>query len=258
MNKRRCFSKSIIQSDSFLDLDPLSQMLYIHMNLEADDEGFVNNPKRIARMIGAGSDNIDELINHNFIILFDSGVIAIKHWHMHNTIRSDRFKLTVYQEERSLLDVKDNGTYTLINNIQPNGNQMATDGIPNGNQMATDGMLKLSKYNLNKLNLSKSVKDKINNKNKEETDQTSPTHRFGTYSNVFLSMEEYDLFSKECPIAEERIDKLSKYIHKTGKYKDYVSHYEPLSFFWKSDKGEQPSYDIAEFEGYKKPVYKAN
>ncbi|MBQ0090313.1 MAG: replisome organizer [Prevotellaceae bacterium] len=255
MNKRRCFSKSILQSDSFLDLDPLSQMVYIHMNLEADDEGFVNNPKRIARMIDADSDNIDELINHNFIILFDSGVIAIKHWFIHNTKRSDRFKPTVYQEEKAQLTTKENGVYTLW---QPNGNQMATNGIPNGNQMATNGMPNLTKLNLNKHNLSKSVKDKINNKNKEETDQTSPTNRFGTYSNVLLSMEEYDLFSKECPIADERIEKLSKYIQKTGKYKDYISHYEPLSFFWKSDKGEQPSYDITEFEVYKKPVYKAN
>lgn len=246
--KRRCFSQSILQSDSFLDLSPEAQILYIHLNMEADDEGFINNARRIARMTGATEDHLGELIAQSFLLSFDSGVLAIKHWFIHNTKRADRFKATVYQEEKAQLTTKDNGAYTWW---QPNGNQMATSGQPNGNQVATNGKPNIIKDKLIKYN-------SIEGKEKEKNKINPLPHLFGEYSNVKLTMPEYDAFKKECPIADERINKLSAYISKTGKYKEAESHIAILRDFWNQDKGKEPSYNLAEFEGYKKPVYKAN
>lgn len=126
MAQRRMFAQTIVDSDAFMEMPVSSQLLYFHLSMRADDDGFINNPKRIARNVGANDDDLKMLMYKNFIIAFENGVIVIKHWWIHNTLRKDRYKETVYQEERSQLDVKDNGSYTFNNTWQPNGNQMAT------------------------------------------------------------------------------------------------------------------------------------
>ena len=113
MAERRMFAKSIIDSDAFLDMSMSAQCLYFHLSMRADDEGFVNSPKKIQRMVGASDDDAKLLISKNFIIPFESGVVVIKHWRIHNYIQSDRFKPTNYQDERATLSVKPNGAYTL-------------------------------------------------------------------------------------------------------------------------------------------------
>ena len=115
MAERRMFAKTIIDSDAFLDMPMSTQALYFHLSMRADDDGFINNPKRIQRMIGASDDDLKLLIAKSFIIVFESGVVVIKHWKIHNYIQSDRYKPTVYAEEKSLLDVKKNKAYTLSN-----------------------------------------------------------------------------------------------------------------------------------------------
>ena len=117
MAERRMFAKTIIDSDAFLDMPLSTQALYFHLSMRADDDGFINNPKKIQRMIGASDDDLKLLIAKNFIIPFESGIVVIKHWKIHNYIRGDRKKETVYHEEMALLDSKDNGAYTLINDI---------------------------------------------------------------------------------------------------------------------------------------------
>lgn len=114
MAQRRMFAKKITESDAFLDMPMSSQCLYFHLAMNADDEGFVNNPKKLQRMIGATDDDVKVLLAKRFIISFESGVIVIKHWKMHNYIKSDRFRKTDYVEERSQLIVKDNNSYKLI------------------------------------------------------------------------------------------------------------------------------------------------
>ncbi len=109
-------SKKIIHSDAFLDLPSTTQNLYFHLLLEADDEGFVNSPKKIQRFIGASDIDSQLLIDKKFIILFESGVVVIKHWRIHNYIQSDRFKPTSYTEERSKLSIKDNNVYKMYPN----------------------------------------------------------------------------------------------------------------------------------------------
>lgn len=113
MAERRMFAKTIIDSDAFLDMPLSTQALYFHLCMRADDDGFINNPKKIQRMIGASEDDVKLLIAKRFIIPFETGVVVIKHWKIHNYIAKDRYKETVYQEEKQQLELKDNGSYTM-------------------------------------------------------------------------------------------------------------------------------------------------
>lgn len=112
MANKRMFAKTIIDSDAFLDMPLSTQALYFHLSMRADDDGFVNNPKKISRMIGCGEDDLRLLIAKKFILIFESGVVVIKHWLIHNTIRKDRKTPTNYQNELSELTQKENGSYT--------------------------------------------------------------------------------------------------------------------------------------------------
>lgn len=131
MAERRMFTQKIIDSDAFLDMPLSTQSLYFHLNMRADDDGFVNNPKKIQRMIGASDDDLRLLIAKRFIIAFENGVVVIKHWRMHNLLRKDRYNPTQYQEQIQRLEIKDNGAYT------ERDDTMATEWQPNGNRLAT-------------------------------------------------------------------------------------------------------------------------
>ena len=112
MAERRMFSKTIIDSDAFLDMPLSTQALYFHLSMRADDEGFVGNPRKILRMIGASEDDIKILIMKRFILTFDSGIVVIKHWKIHNYIQNDRFKETTYLEEKATLTLDGKRAYT--------------------------------------------------------------------------------------------------------------------------------------------------
>ena len=112
MAERRMFAKTVTESDAFLDMPLSAQALYFHLSIHADDDGFVNNPKKIQRTIGASEDDCKLLIMKRFILTFASGVIVIKHWRIHNYIQKDRYKPTVYTEERSLLTLTKNKAYS--------------------------------------------------------------------------------------------------------------------------------------------------
>ena len=123
MADRRMFTKKVSDSDAFIEMSSAAQALYFHLNQGADDDGF-NNQVQIAMLKAHASlDDLKVLMMKNFIIRFDSGVIVIKHWRMHNTLRKDRYTPTNFQEELSLLGIKDNGSYTL-------GCQMVANRLP--------------------------------------------------------------------------------------------------------------------------------
>ena len=113
MAERRMFSKTIIDSDLFLDMPSSTQCLYFHLSMRADDDGFINNPKRIQRSIGCNDRDLQVLIDNDFVIPFNSGIIVIKHWRMHNYIQNDRYKGTIYNDEKSLLTLDKNNIYNL-------------------------------------------------------------------------------------------------------------------------------------------------
>ena len=123
MAERRMFAKTIIDSDAFLDMPPTTQLLYFHLSMRADDDGFVNKPKSVMRMIGATQGDIEMLITKKFIIPFESGIVVIKHWKIHNYIRNDRYTETKYKEEKALLQLDENNSYTAC---LPSDNQMDT------------------------------------------------------------------------------------------------------------------------------------
>jgi hypothetical protein len=153
MAERRMFTKKITESDAFLDMPLSTQALYFHLNMSADDEGFVNNAKKIQRMIGASDDDCKLLVMKRFVLTFESGVIVIKHWKIHNYIRNDRFKETVYVKEKSMLGLNENNAYTELNSV----------GIPSDNQVVyqMDTQVRIGKSSLGKSSLN--IKKETNN-----------------------------------------------------------------------------------------------
>ena len=128
MAERRMFAKAIIDSDAFLDMPLSTQALYFHLSMRADDEGFVGNPKKIQRMIGASDDDCKLLVMKRFILTFESGIIVIKHWKIHNYIQADRFKETTYLEEKSMLTLDGKKAYTeCIHDVHALDSQVSID-----------------------------------------------------------------------------------------------------------------------------------
>ena len=117
MAQKRMFDKTITNSDEFLDLPDSTQVLYFHLSMNADDDGFVNNWKSILRMTGTKEDDLKLLVAKAFIIPFDSGVIVIRHWRINNYLRNDRHVETNYKEELAMLTTQKNGEYSLIDSV---------------------------------------------------------------------------------------------------------------------------------------------
>ena len=147
MAERRMFAKTIIDSDAFLDMPLSTQALYFHLSMRADDDGFINNPKKIQRMVGCSDDDMKLLIVKRFIIPFESGIVVIKHWKVHNYIQKDRYKETVYLEEKSMLCIKDNNAYTLASETEciQNGYRMETQVRLGKDSVVKESIVKDSK-----------------------------------------------------------------------------------------------------------------
>ena len=213
MAERRMFAKTIIDSDAFLDMPLSTQALYFHLSMRADDEGFINNPKKVARMIGASDDDMKVLITKNFVIPFESGIVVIKHWRIHNYIRGDRLKETVYQEERSHLCIKDNDSYTLSDKCQSSDSQMS---VKCQHRLGKDS---IGKDSIGKDSIGKDSIGEI------EDSPSNPTrHKYGEYKNVLLSDEDMEKLKSEFPDWKSRIERLSSYMASTGKsYKNHLA-----------------------------------
>ena len=132
MAERRMLAKSIVESDAFLDMPLTAQALYMHLSMTADDCGFVNSPKSVARMIGAANEDIAILKDKKFIIQFPSGVIVIKHWNINNQLRKDRPRKTNYQEELAMLNSNENDSYTLAIDCLPTDRHLPTSVTDDG------------------------------------------------------------------------------------------------------------------------------
>lgn len=115
MAERRMFAKTIIDSDAFLDMPMSARLLYYDLAMRADDDGFINSPKKIMKFIGATNDDMNILIMRKFIIPFDNGVVVIKHWRIHNYIRKDTYNETAYKEEKAMLELDENKAYRMAN-----------------------------------------------------------------------------------------------------------------------------------------------
>lgn len=202
MAERRMFAKTIIDSDKFLDMPLSTQALYFHLSMRADDEGFISNPKKIMRMIGSDEDSMKLLIAKQFIIPFESGIVVIKHWKIHNYIQSDRFKETICTEERKQLGYAENREYVKLD----------TECIHDVSSLETQ-------YSIGKNSIDKISIDKDN------IDSGKPQkHKHGEFNHVLLTDDEYSRLCDDYgpATADLYIKKVDEYCEQSGKrYKNY-------------------------------------
>jgi len=226
------FAKTIVLSDAFLDMPLSARCLYFTLGMLADDDGFVNSPKSIMRQAGASTDDLNLLMAKRFILAFDSGVIVIKHWRIHNYIQKDRYKESKYMEEKATLMIDQNGAYTEC--IQP--------------VSTLDTQVRLGKDRV-RLELGE---DSI----EEAEPPKTVRHKYGLYENVLLTDEEFQKLQEEFPHdCFERIERLSEYIASTGK--KYKSHLATIRAWARKDtvknmdgrKGGNVFLEIAQEEG---------
>lgn len=228
MAEKRMFTQKIVDSDAFLDMPLSTQALYFHLNMRADDDGFVNNPKRIQRTVGASDDDLKVLIAKRFLLCFENGIIVIKHWRMHNALRKDRYKETQYSKQLSLLEVKENGAYT---EKKPDADTMVTIWQPNGNQLTPQ-------YSIGKNSIDKYSVDVVEgNDNQTDTDYTDPKNKLEYFKGkVMLSENQIsDLLDKlDLEAFDEYVDRLNNWLNKPDVY--VKSHYETILKWYNADR----------------------
>lgn len=205
MAERRMFAKTIIDSDAFLDMPTSARLLYYDLSMRADDDGFINSPKKIIRMTGASDDDLKVLIIKKFIIPFENGVVVIKHWLIHNYIRKDTYNETPYKEEKAMLMLDENKSYKLISsNCQQTVDEPSTQ-------------VRLGKDRIDKNNIP-AFEDKSSSASAKAS-----KHKYGEYKNVLLKDKELQRLQKEYENWKELISYLDEYIEMKG-YKA-KSHY---------------------------------
>lgn len=245
MAERRMFAKTIIDSDAFLDMPLSTQSLYFHLSMRADDDGFINNPKKIQRMVGCGDDDLKLLMAKRFILVFDSGVIVIKHWKIHNYIRNDRYKPTLYQEEKAELAEKNSKAYTFKTEVVESENRL---GIPDDNRMGyqMDTQVRLGKDRL--------VKDKKKNSVEPSSTMSELFEKvWKTYPKKTNKKKAREQFLKKFK-TEEDLEPFKK------GYKNYLAYiklndwYHPQELFrWIRDDRYNNEYDLSQTN--KLPAY---
>lgn len=157
------FSVEITQTDAFFDMPAGSQLLYFHLGMNADDDGFISSAKSVMRTIGSSEDEFKVLLAKKFLLKFDNGLCIIKHWRINNQIRKDRYTETKYLKEKSSLYIRENGSYTL----NPDGAKQLPNGHleHHGNQMATKWQPSIGKYSIGKVSIDNTnVPDWLNKK----------------------------------------------------------------------------------------------
>lgn len=259
MAERRMFAKTIVDSDMFIDMPMSARLLYYDLAMRADDDGFVNSPKKIMRFVGASMDDMNVLIAKQFIIPFESGVVVIKHWKIHNYIQKDRYKATSYQAEKESLTLK-NGTY--YTDDLPDVSNLDTECIQDVYSLDTQDRLGKDRLGKDRIELGKDrvrdrdrqelesahapenlpleIAENKNNKNNENdfnnSDNKKPTrHKYGTYKNVLLTDEDMEKLKSEFPDDwQNRIERLSEYIASSGK--TYKNHLATIRVWAKKDK----------------------
>lgn len=147
MARRRMFNLDIIDTDLFMEMPQGSRLLYYELCMRADDDGFVSSPKKIQEMVRCSNDDLKVLLAKKFILPFETGVVVIRHWKIHNYIQKDRYKETLYTEEKQQLIQQKNGTYEL----------MDTTCIQNG----YTGKYSIGKYNNKEKEINKEKESEI-------------------------------------------------------------------------------------------------
>lgn len=125
MANKRMFALDVIDTDRFCEMPVSARLLYYELGMRGDDEGFVQNPKRIMLTTGTTVDDLKVLAAKGYVILFDSGVLVITHWQKNNFIQKDRFHETTCLAEKAQIQTTDSKIYELL----PSGNKLDTPCI---------------------------------------------------------------------------------------------------------------------------------
>lgn len=149
------FSDEVTNTDAFLDMPSGSQLLYFHLGMAADDDGFISSPKMIMRAMNASDDELKVLLGKKFLLDMGSGVCVVKHWRINNQIRKDRYTETKYTDKKATLFIRENGAYT----TDPEGAMRVPKGhfLPSGNQVATSGQPSIGKVSIGKVSKDKTT-----------------------------------------------------------------------------------------------------
>ena len=215
MARKRMLNKSIMLGDRFLDMSAEARALYVTLNMCADDDGLVNNTKSLMRVSGASKENLGELIDNNFIHIFETGVCVILHWKIHNTIKNDRYSPSLLDEKNSVVENEKKMYEIRSANLDPQGSSE-----------------KISKDQFNK---GEERKENIDSENKkEESPREESAHvneetekeicdcvdtgkaGYGPYENVMLTDDELTVWKSECPQWETYINLMSNYLKSKG------------------------------------------
>lgn len=202
MAQKRMFDRNITTNDDFLELSAQAQCIYFYIGIVADDDGLTKNYKSYMKLIGATDKDLKSLIDKSFIYKFDSDVIAIRHWKINNTIRNDRYRPTMFQNEFSKLAIADNNEYILLE----------TNGIPDGNQTDTQN------------SIDKNSKDKIS------IDENSIEKKSKEKNNIVEKREDITILSGNDIVVKDVIDYLnnkinSSYNWENKKIKELVNNW---------------------------------
>lgn len=256
MAERRMFSKVVIDSDTFLDMPLSAQALYFHLSMRADDDGFVSSPKRIQTYVGASTDDLKILLAKHFLIPFESGVVVIKHWKVHNYIQKDRYKETYYQAEKALLEeTPKTKEYTRKLNVDTSCIQtvsnLDTSCIQTGYKLDTQ----VRDRDRDSIEIEIGEDKESAKADSDEPDGSTPPplfnsdvkkqkkkqtkHKYGEYNNVLLTDEELVKLKEKVPNWQDFIERLSGYIASTGKR--YKSHYVTMLNWYRRDGQRQQS-----------------
>lgn len=210
-------AKTIVESDAFLDMPATTRLLYYDLNLRADDDGFVNAPKKVLRETGASSDDMNLLVAKKFIIPFESGIVVIKHWKIHNYIQSDRYTPTKYTKEKAELALDTNRAYIFPKTLE------IEPCIQDVSIM--DTQVRLGKVRLGK---------------EREGEDLSP---YGVRKNVLLTESEYKEIMSKYESPKSRIDKISLFLANSNRtYADHYALIEKIAAedLWARKKVEEP------------------
>lgn len=229
MANKRMFTMKIVDSDAFLDMPLSAQCLYFHLNMRADDDGFVDNYNRIMKMIGSSPDDFRLLVARKFILTFDTGIIVIKHWRMHNTLSSGRYHETQYLDEKSSLLLKDNNSYS-FNSGKPIDDSRFIEMYAESKRRTSGEQTE----NADKNRIDKKREDEGLEKDREEytTIPTEPSyskdnaHKYGEYGWVKLTDKQHekllaDLGEEELKRCITYVDEAAQSTSNKNKWKDW-------------------------------------
>ena len=213
MADKRMFSKKIIETDRFLSLPLGSQILYVHLSMYADDDGFVDSVSTVMQITKTKKDDLFTLIKTGYVLQVSEYVYVIAHWHINNYLAKDRFKPTIYEEEKAML-CRPNNVWKYREGV----NEWRIPDPDDSDSMYTE-----------------------NRKEKKKKEEVK--HKHGVYGLVLLTDAELEKLVNEFPFDyQSRINDLDGYLHNNPK-KHYADHYYTILKWAKNDQPKrQPSF----------------